>query len=187
MPAGAQEIYQEGLRIPPTRLVAGGETRADVRSLILANVRNPRERRADLRAQQAANERASERLESLFAEHGRDTVLEGFSAVIDYSRERIESELEALPDGTYRATDVLEGDGVTDEDIEICATVTVDGATLEVDFAGTADQLAGNCNAPLSVAQSAVYFVVRCLTDPEIPPNEAVTTPSVYTRPRVPC
>ncbi|NGM70291.1 hydantoinase B/oxoprolinase family protein [Natronolimnobius sp. AArcel1] len=177
MPAGAQEIYQEGLRLPPTRLVAGGETREDVRSLILANVRNPRERRADLRAQRAANERASERLESLISEHSRETVLEGFSAVIDYSRERIESELEALPDGTYRATDVLEGDGVTDEDIEICAAVTVNGATLEVDFTGTADQLAGNCNAPLAVATSAVYFVVRCLTDPEIPPNEGCYEP----------
>ncbi len=177
MPAGAQEIYQEGLRLPPTRLVAGGELREDVRSLVLANVRNPGERRADLRAQQAANERAEERLADLFDEHGRDTVLEGFDAVIDYSRERITEEIAALPDGTYEATDVLEGDGVTDEDIEIAVTVTVDGETIDVDFSGTDGQLAGNLNAPLAVATSAVYFVVRCITDPEIPPNHGCYEP----------
>ncbi|WP_323171913.1 hydantoinase B/oxoprolinase family protein [Natrialba sp. PRR66] len=177
MPAGAEEIYQEGLRLPPTRLVEAGEVREDIRSLILANVRNPRERRADLRAQLAANERAQERLAALFDRHGRDTALAGFDAVIDYSRERIEGELETLPDGTYEATDVLEGDGVTDDDIELAVTVTVDGATIDVDFDGTDDQLAGNLNAPLAVAKSAVYFVVRCLTDPEIPPNHGCYEP----------
>ncbi|SEW17715.1 hydantoinase B/oxoprolinase family protein [Natrinema salifodinae] len=177
MPAGAREIYQEGLRLPPTRLVEGGEPREDVRSLVLANVRNPGERRADLRAQQAANERAEERLAALFEEHGRETVLEGFDAVIDYSRERITEEIAALPDGTYEATDVLEGDGVTDDDIEISVAVTVDGDRIDVDFAGTAGQLDGNLNAPLAVATSAVYFVVRCITDPEIPPNHGCYEP----------
>ncbi|MFA9417323.1 hydantoinase B/oxoprolinase family protein [Natrinema sp. HArc-T2] len=177
MPAGAQEIYQEGLRLPPTRLVEGGEPREDVRELVLANVRNARERRADLRAQQAANERAEERLAALFDEHGRETVLTGFDAVIDYSRERITEEIAALPDGTYEATDVLEGDGVTDEDIPISVTVTVDGEAIDVDFSGTADQLAGNLNAPLAVATSAVYFVVRSITDPEIPPNHGCYEP----------
>ena len=177
MPAGAQEIYQEGLRLPPTRLVEGGEPREDVRALVLANVRNARERRADLRAQQAANERAEERLAALFDEHGRETVLTGFDAVIDYSRERITDEIAALPDGTYEATDVLEGDGVTDEDIEISVAVTVDGAAIDVDFSGTAGQLEGNLNAPLAVATSAVYFVVRSITDPEIPPNNGCYDP----------
>ncbi|RQG96504.1 hydantoinase B/oxoprolinase family protein [Natrarchaeobius chitinivorans] len=177
MPADSREIYQEGIRIPPIRLVADGEVREDVRSLVLANVRNPRERRADLRAQLAANDRAETRLAALFDEHGRETVRDGFDAVIEYSRERIESEIEALPDGTYEATDVLEGDGVTDEDIELEVAVTIDGATIDVDFEGTADQLEGNLNAPLSVAKSAVYFVVRCLTDPDIPPNQGCYEP----------
>jgi len=97
--------------------------------------------------------------------------------VIDYSRERVEREIAALPDGTYEATDVLEGDGVTDEDIEISVAVTVDGERIDVDFSGTDDQLAGNLNAPLAVAKSAVYFVVRCLTDPEIPPNHGCYEP----------
>ncbi|MDQ2051166.1 hydantoinase B/oxoprolinase family protein [Natronolimnohabitans sp. A-GB9] len=177
MPAGAQEIYQEGLRLPPTRLVEGGKPREDVRSLVLANVRNAGERQADLRAQQAANERAEERLAALFDEHGRETVLSGFDAVIDYSRERIADEIASLPDGTYRASDVLEGDGVTDDDVEIAVTVTIDGAEIDVDFSGTDGQLDGNLNAPLAVAKSAVYFVVRCITDPEIPPNHGCYEP----------
>ncbi|WP_049927976.1 hydantoinase B/oxoprolinase family protein [Halopiger goleimassiliensis] len=177
LPAGAREIYQEGLRLPPTRLVEGGDRNEDLESVLLANVRNPEERRADLRAQLAANERAETRLASLFDEHGREQVLAGFDAVIDYSQERMEAAIAELPDGSYEAEDVLEGDGVTDDDVEIRATVTIDGSEITVDFAGTSPQVAGNVNAPRAVATSAVYFVVRCLTDPEIPPNEGCYEP----------
>jgi len=176
MPAGARDIQQEGLRVPPVRLVADGAIREDVESLLLANVRNPRERRADLRAQIAANDRGAERIGDLLADHG-DRLLAAFDAVIDYSRQRVESELADLPDGTYRATDVMEGDGVTDDDIPVEVTVEVDGASVTVDFAGTADQVAGNVNAPLTVAKSAVYFVVRCITNPDIPPNQGCYDP----------
>ena len=198
MPAGAREIYQEGLRLPPVRLVVGaagsndsepgrerGAVNEDVMSLLLANVRTPDERRADLRAQIAANDRAEERLGDLLDDHG-DLVLDAFDAVIDYSRARIETEIESLPDGTYTASDVLEGDGVlehrsgidpADVSIPIEATVTVDGDGLTVDFAGTAEQVPGNLNAPVAVAKSAAYFVVRCVTDPEIPPNQGCYDP----------
>ncbi|WP_137283737.1 hydantoinase B/oxoprolinase family protein [Halorussus salinisoli] len=176
MPAGAREIYQEGLRLPPVRLVSGGEVVEDVRDLLLANVRTPDERRADLRAQLAANDRAEERLGELLADHG-DRLLAAFDAVIDYSRERVETELADLPDGRYSATDFVEGDGVEDDDVPIEATVEIDGSSLAVDFAGTAEQVPGNLNAPLAVAKSAVYFVVRCVTDPEIPPNHGCYAP----------
>jgi N-methylhydantoinase B len=182
MPAGAREIYQEGLRLPPVRLVAGGAVVEDVRDLLLANVRTPEERRADLRAQMAANDRAEERVGELLADHD-DRLLAAFDAVIDYSRERIEAELRELPDGEYRATDFLEGDGVSDDDVPIEATVTIDGASLAVDFSGTAEQVPGNLNAPLAVAKSAVYFVVRCVTDPEIPPNHGCYAPVSVTAP----
>jgi N-methylhydantoinase B len=171
MPAGATEIVQEGLRIPPTRLVDGGDPREEVRALLLSNVRNPDERRADLRAQRAANDRAAERVADLASEYGVDRLWDGFAAVQEYSRRRMAEEIESLPDGTYHATDVLEGDGQTDEEILIEAAVTVDGKSLSVDFRGTDPQVGGNVNAPLAVAKSAVYFVVRCLTDPEIPAN----------------
>ncbi|MGB9951182.1 hydantoinase B/oxoprolinase family protein [Haloarcula marismortui] len=176
MPPGAQEIYEEGLRLPAVRLVDGGEPNAAVHDLIRANVRTPDEREADLRAQRAANERAEERIGELLEEHG-SILLDAFDAVIEYSRERVEAELDALPDGTYRAQDILEGDGVTDDDIPVEVAVTIDEASISVDFAGTAEQVAGNLNAPLSVAKSAVYFVVRAITDPEIPPNHGCYEP----------
>jgi len=182
MPSGATDIQQEGVRIPPVRLVAAGETNADVEALLLANVRNPDERRADLRAQRAANERGEERLGDLLDAHG-DRLLAAFDAVIDYSRERVRAELRDLPDGTYTASDVLEGDGQTDRDVPIEATVTVDGATVDVDFAGTADQVPGNVNAPLSVATSAVYYVIRCITDPDVPPNQGCYDPVTVSAP----
>ena len=177
MPAGAREIYEEGLRIPPTRLVAGGERREDVFDLLFANARNPAERRADLAAQLAANRRADERVAALIDDYGRDRIERGFDAVIGYSRDRMTAAIDDLPDGTYEAADVLEGDGVTEADVPIRTAVTVDGGSLTVDFAGTADQVAGNLNAPLAVAKSAVYFVVRCVTDPEIPPNHGCYEP----------
>ncbi|TKX73125.1 hydantoinase B/oxoprolinase family protein [Halorubrum sp. GN11_10-6_MGM] len=176
MPPGAREVYEEGLRLPAVRLVDGGEPNEAVRDLILANVRTPDEREADLRAQRAANARAEERVGELLDEHG-DTLLDAFDAVIDYSRDRVESEIRALPDGTYCAADVLEGDGVTDAEIPVEVAVTVDGAAIDVDFAGTADQVDGNLNAPFSVAKSAVYFVVRAVADPEIPPNHGCYEP----------
>ena len=177
MPAGAREIHQEGFRIPPTRLVEAGSRSEDLFALLLANVRNPEERRADLRAQLAANDRAELRLRELVDERGLDLVARGFDAVIEYSRDRVTAELESLPDGVYKATDFLEGDGIVDADVPIEVAVTIDGGELGVDFAGTAGQVDGNLNAPLSVAKSAVYFVVRCVTDPEIPPNEGCYEP----------
>ena len=170
MPAGSRDIQQEGVRLPPVRLVAGGEPRDDVVSLVLANVRNPRERRADLRAQRAAHDRGAERVRELFDEHG-DRLLAAFEAVRDYSRKRVEAELAGVPDGEYTASDAMEGDGVTDDEIPLEVTVTVDGSQLTVDFAGTAAQVTGNVNAPLAVTRSAVYYVLRCVTDPDIPPN----------------
>jgi len=176
MPAGARDIQQEGLRVPPTRLVAGGERVDAVRDLLEANVRSPAQRRADLRAQLGANERGAERVGELLADHG-ERLLAAFDAVRAYSRERVESELAAFPDGTYTAADRLEGDGVTDADIPIEVAVTVADRSLSVDFSGTAPQVVGNVNAPLSVAKSAVYFAVRSVTDPDVPPNAGCYDP----------
>lgn len=177
MPAGAREVYQEGLRIPPTRVVAGGTKRDAVFDLLFANVRNPAERSADFAAQLAANERAETRLRELLTDHGRDQIERGFEAVRAYSRDRMTAAIASLPDGRYTATDVLEGDGVTDEDVPIRVAVTVEGESIAVDFTGSAPQVEGNLNAPLAVATSAVYFVIRCVTDPSIPPNQGCYAP----------
>ncbi|WP_458209347.1 hydantoinase B/oxoprolinase family protein [Haladaptatus sp. NG-SE-30] len=177
MPAGAREIYQEGIRLPPVRLVRDGDVNDDMMNLLLANVRNPGERRADIRAQIAANERAEERLGDLVSEHGRERIVAAFDAVMEYSHDRVTTELADLPNGTYSAHDVMEGDGVVNEEIPIEVAVTVEDERIEVDFDGTADQVAGNVNAPLAVAKSALYFVIRCVTDPDIPPNQGCYDP----------
>jgi len=184
MPAGAKELYEEGLRLPPVRLQSGGSYQEDIQSVILSNVRNPDERIADLRAQLAANKRGDERLTELCDQYRLDTIQEAFDAVIQYSRERVVTEITAIPDGTYTATDVLEGDGITDEAIPIAVTLTIDGGHLTVDFAGTGEQVLGNMNAPPAVAHSAVYFVVRAVTDPDIPPNAGCYEPVTINLPQ---
>jgi len=176
MPAGAAEIYQEGIRLPGVEFRSGGELNEDMLSVILANVRNRTERQADLRAQLAAHDRAEDRLGELIDEHSRGQVERAFDAIVEYSNTRMTDELAAFPDGTYEARDVFEGDGVTEADIPIEVSITVEGTTVDVDFAGTAEQCAGNMNAPLAVAKSAVYFVVRSITDPEIPSNHGSYT-----------
>lgn len=177
MPAGAREIYQEGVRLPPVRLITEGSVNNDVLDLFMANVRNSHERHADIRAQIAANERANTRLREFVTNHGKDRTITAFDAVIDYSRDRITAELTDLPDGTYHARDVLEGDGVSDDEIPIEVAVTIDGTAVDFDFEGTASQIPGNVNAPIAVAKSAVYFVLRCVTDPGIPPNHGCYAP----------
>ncbi|MFO7832969.1 MAG: hydantoinase B/oxoprolinase family protein [Halohasta sp.] len=177
MPAGAREIYQEGLRVPPVRIVEAGERNEELLSVLLANVRDPAERRADLRAQIAANERAEERLAALQSDHGRDRLRAAFEAVIDYSGQRMSAAISDLPNGTYTAEDVLEGDGISAADIPITVRLTIGNDSLTVDFAGTAPQVDGNVNAPRSVTKSAVYFVVRAVTDPDIPPNHGCYRP----------
>ena len=175
--ADSTEIYQEGLRIPPVRLFRGGEVDDDVMSMVLANVRTPDERRGDLRAQHAANRTADARFRDLVDSHGRETLGELMNDIKDYSERRMRAELAAFPDGRYTFEDVLDDDGQGTEDVRIAVAVTVDGEELTVDFAGTADQVAGAVNAPFAVTASATYYAVRCVTDPDIPPNHGAYRP----------
>ena len=165
MPADSRDVWQEGIVIPPLRL---GD---DVLELILANVRTPDIRRGDLRAQTAANQLAGRRLEELVERRGRDTVEQAFEEVVAYAERRTREALREVPDGTYEAERALEGDGVSDDDVRIAAAVTVDGDALSIDFAGTADQVAGNVNCPLSVTRSACYFALRALLPSDVPAN----------------
>jgi N-methylhydantoinase B len=175
--ADSTEIYQEGLRIPPVKLYEGGEVVDDVLELILSNVRTPDERRGDLRAQVAANETAADRFRGLVADYGADRLREVLAAVKDYSERRMRAEIADLPDGSYRFEDVLDDDGRGNRNLPLVATVTVDGDALTVDFAGTADQTEGPVNAPFAVTASATYYAVRCVTDPDIPPNHGCYRP----------
>jgi N-methylhydantoinase B len=171
MPSGSREIYQEGLVIPPVRLVRHGALVEDQLALVLANVRTPDVRRGDLRAQVAANRRAEERLGELAERRGLDTVLTAFGEVIAYAERRTREALRELPNGTYRARSEVEGDGVTDDDIPIEVAVTIDGDAIAFDFEGTAPAVAGNVNCPLSVTRSACYFALRVLLPGDMPTN----------------
>ena len=175
--ADSTEIYQEGLRIPPVKLFEGGEVVEGVVSMILANVRTPDERRGDIRAQEAANETARVRVHELVEKYGVDRLTEAFAEVMDYSERRMRAELAAFPDGTYAFEDVLDDDGRGNVDLPVAVTVTVDGDEVAVDFAGTADQTDGPVNAVLAVTSSATYYAVRCVTDPDIPPNHGCYRP----------
>jgi N-methylhydantoinase B len=177
MPSDSREIYQEGIVIPPVRLVRGGEYVQDVLDLLLANVRTPDIRRGDLRAQIAANNIAEERVRELMDRRGKETVLAAFEEVISYAEKRTREAIRELPDGEHSAEDFMEGDGVTDDDISIRATVTVEGDSMTMDLTETADAVAGNINCPLPVTRSACYFALRVLLPKDIPANAGTYVP----------
>jgi N-methylhydantoinase B len=177
MPSDSHDIYQEGLIIPPVRLVRGGEYVQDVLDLLLANVRTPALRRGDLRAQIAANNIAEERIEELMERRGKDVVLTAFEEVISYAEKRACEAIRDLPDGEYTAEDYMEGDGVIDEDIPIKATVAIKDDSMTIDFAGTADAVEGNVNCPLPVTRSSCYFALRVLLPGDIPANAGTYAP----------
>jgi N-methylhydantoinase B len=174
--ADSTEIYQEGLRIPPVKFVSEGEMDVDLLSLVLANVRTPDERLGDLRAQEAANATGRRRVRELAARYG-ETFPAALAEIQDYSERRMRAELADLPDGSYSFEDVLDDDGHGTEDIPVAVTVEIDGDSVHVDFSGTAPQTAGPVNAVFAVTASATYYAVRCVTDPDIPPNEGCYRP----------
>ncbi len=183
MPSDSRSIYQEGIIIPPVRLVSRGRYVDDVLGLLLANVRTPEIRLADLRAQRAANDVGAERFGELVDRHGLDFVRAAFDDVLAYSERRTRAALAALPDGVYQARTELEGDGVTDEDIEIHCAAQIDGDRIRFDFRGTAAAAAGNVNCPLAVTRSACLFAVRVLLPDDIPTNEGVVRAIEVTAP----
>jgi N-methylhydantoinase B len=168
LPAGSRRLDEEGVVIPPTRL---DDATLDA---LTTRMRNPDERRGDLRAQLAANLLATHRIEELCARRGRDLVAAAMSELHDYAERRVRAAIAALPDGRYEASDVLEAEA---GELELHATVTIEGDELEVDFAGTTSQHDGNLNCPLAVTRSACYFAVRCLTDPDAPASGGAFAP----------
>jgi N-methylhydantoinase B len=171
MPSESRSIFQEGVIIPPLRLVRDGELDEDLLTLILANVRTPELRRADLRAQMAANAIGVQRLQEAIARHGRERFEAATGEVLAYAERRARAVIAELPDGSHTATSEIEGDGVDDVDIPIRARVTIDGDRLLVDFDGTAPAVRGNVNCPLAVTRSACLFALRVLLPSDVPSN----------------
>jgi N-methylhydantoinase B len=168
MPADSRTLDEEGVVIPPTLLDE------DVLETLVARMRNPDERRGDLRAQLAAHRLAEERVAELCARRGKDTVAAAMDELYAYSERAMRAGIARLPDGSYEATDVLEA---LDGELELHATVTIAGDGIGVDFSGTSPQHRGNLNCPLSVTRSACFYVVRVLVDPDVPASGGAFAP----------
>jgi N-methylhydantoinase B len=177
MPSGSREIYEEGLVIPPVRLVRAGEYVDDTLDLILANVRTPEVRRGDLRAQVAANRLGELRVGELIERRTAAVVRAAFAEVLTYAERRARERIGALPDGVYVAETEVEGDGVSDRDIPIQVAVTINGEQIAIDFDGTSPAVPGNVNCPLAVTRSACYFALRALLPSDVPSNAGVYDP----------
>ena len=170
----AREIFQEGLILPPIRLVRGGEVCADVMALILANVRTPAEREGDLSAQIAANRVAEARLLAMVARYGLERVRGYAHAVQDYAERMMRATIAAIPDGEYRFEDVMDDDGFDRERVRICVTVTIAGDGAVVDFAGTEMQTTGGVNANFAITLSATLYCFRCLIEEDVLYNSGI-------------
>ncbi len=168
MPADSRTLADEGVVIPPQPLDEAAIGR------LAATMRQPAQRRADLRAQLAANRAGAARLTALAERSGIATLQAAMAEVLDYAERRTRACLAALPDGVRSACDVLEA---VEGDLELTLTATVESDRLVLDFDGSAAQHDGNLNCPLAVTRSACYFAVRVLTDPDIPPSAGAYRP----------
>ncbi len=168
MPADSRTLAEEGVVIPPTRLDDG------TLASLVAQMRNPDERRGDLRAQLAAHRLAERRISELCTRRGRDAVAAAMDELYAYSERRMRAGIGALPDGRYEAADVLEP---SEGELELRVAVTIAGDEVDIDFDGTSPQHDGNLNCPLAVARSASYFVVRALVDPDLPASGGAFAP----------
>lgn len=177
MAGGMTEIYQEGLRIPPIRIVQNGEILNDVLDLVLLNVRVPRERRGDYMAQIAANRLGTRRLEEMFRRWSRDQVEVGCDAIIDAVTRRMRAGIADLPDGEYHFADVLDDDGMGTTNIPVVVHIRIVGEEIWLDFAGTGPQVKGNMNNSFAGLQASVLFGLKVLVDPDGPTNHGMLEP----------
>jgi len=183
MSALSKDVNQEGIRIPPVKLWAGGKPNRQILDFVLSNVRTPDERLGDLRAQRAANLVGAKRLVELLKKSGASTVETGMDQLIDYSEELMLKKIHELPRKSSSAVDYLDDDGFGTTDIPVRVKVTIDRQSIAFDFSGSSKQVQGPLNAVYSVTLSAVYYVVRCVTDPSIPANAGCFKPIQVTAP----
>jgi N-methylhydantoinase B/oxoprolinase/acetone carboxylase alpha subunit len=173
----ANEIFQEGLIIPPVLLVREGELQRDVMELVLANVRTPVERRGDLLAQLMAIRRGEQRLQELVARYGLKAVARNMRALQDYSERMMRAAISSLPLGVYRFEDQLDDDGVTGRPVRIAVSIGISPTGAVVDFTGSDPQAAGPVNANYAVAVAAAAYVFRCLVAEDVPYTAGILRP----------
>jgi N-methylhydantoinase B len=173
----AHEIYQEGLIIPPVKLVNAGKLNQDVLNMILANVRTPEERNGDLNAQVGANQRGVNRLVELIQRYGLKEVSHYMQELLIYTEQMTRKLLSDLPNGIYTYVDHLDNNGITTEEIAIKVTITIQADTATVDFTGSSPQQDGSVNAVYAITLSAVNYVFRSLIGLDVPNNSGCLIP----------
>jgi N-methylhydantoinase B len=178
---GHAHIYQEGLRIPPIRLYRAGELQTDVQALILLNCQVPRERLSDFRAQMAANRLGVARMGALCAKYGRDVVLAASAALQDYAERKMRAGITAIPDGTYSFSDQYDCPEI-DGAFDVSCSIEVRGDTMHLHFDGPPQMRAG-LNMTSTALLSTVYYAVKSIVDPTIPPNAGLARPLHVTAP----
>ena len=167
MPAGSRSLEDEGVVIEPSRLVRSGELDEELIADLVGRMRAPSQRRADLRAQLAANRAGAARVTELVERIGLAALRDGMRETNDYAERRTRARLAEIEDGERSTADVLE---VVEADLELRLRATVSDETLTLDFTGSSNQHDGNLNCPLAVTMSACIFALRVLADPDVPP-----------------
>lgn len=178
---GHAHIFQEGIRIPPIRLYRAGELLNDVQELILLNCQVPRERLSDLRAQMAANRLGVERMVALCDKYGRDTVLAAGRALQDYADRKMRAGIAALPDGTYSFADVFDNPE-TAQELPFSCDITIKGDEMLLHF-DSPKQVRAGFNMVYTALLSTVYYAVKTVVDPTIPPNSGLARALTVTAP----
>ena len=173
----SEEIYQEGLRIPPVALARGGNIQRDVLAILLANVRTPREREGDLMAQVAACRLGERRLQELLQTYGTARTEFFLNELQSYSARLMKEALAKIPAGTYRAEDFLDDDGHSAEPVRLRVAIKIRGDSATVDFEGTSLQRPGCVNAVFAITYSAVFYVFRCLLGENVPACAGLMNP----------
>lgn len=173
----AREIFQEGLILPPVRLVRRGRIAADVLAIVLANVRTPDERRGDLAAQIAANRVAASRLKTAARRYGPARLVAYARALQDHTERVARARLGAIPRGRYTFEDALDDDGFSDRAVKIAVAITVNGRGIVMDFTGSDPQAAGSVNANFAITWSACLYTLRCLIQDDVLYNAGLARP----------
>ncbi len=173
----ATEIYQEGIRIPPIRIVRGGKIDRDIFNLLLANVRGREEREGDFAAQLGALRVGSDRLHEIVERYGFKEADEYARHLVDYSGRMMRHTLATLPDGIYEASDFLDDDGESDHPVRIAVRIEIRGQRARVDFNGSSAQVRGPVNAVEAITVSAAYYVFRCLIPGDVPASAGIIDP----------
>ena len=173
----AREVFQEGLILPPIKLVKRGNIDPEILALILANVRTPDEREGDLTAQIAANRVGATRLLDIVRRYGHKRTAHYAALTQDYAERVLRHTIRSIPDGTYEFADALDNDGFSDKPVRIRCAIRITEDTAEVDFTGTDLQTTGGVNANLAITLSATFYAFRCLVTEDVLYNDGIARP----------